>query len=120
MSARQVLDRAMSEADLQASIIDLARTLGWTVLHIDDARREVVTQAGERRLVGDKNAAGLPDLIMLRERIVWAELKRERGRLRPTQQRILADLRRAGAEVYLWKPSDWPAIQHTLTSRRPG
>ncbi len=57
---------------------------------------------------------------MLRERIVWAELKRERGRLRPTQRRILADLRRAGAEVYLWKPSDWPAIQHTLTSRRPG
>ncbi len=118
MNARQVMDRAMSEADLQRSIVDLARTLGWTVLHIDDARREVVNAAGQRRLVGDKNAAGLPDLIMLRERIVWAELKRERGRLRPTQQHILADLRHAGAEVYLWKPSDWPAIQQTLTSKR--
>ena len=122
--ARHVLDQAMSEAAWTATVIGterkpgLARTLGWTCLHVADSRKEVVVRrTGERRLVGDTEAAGLPDWLLIRDRVLFVELKRQKGKLRPAQTSVLGDLARAGAYVYVWRPSDWEAVQRVLTAR---
>jgi hypothetical protein len=124
--ARRKIDLAMSEAEWTTTVIGterdrgLARTLGWTCLHVNDSRREVVDRLGNHQIVGDADAAGLPDWILLRERIVWVELKRERGTMRPTQTAIIAAIRKAGGEAYVWRPSDWPEVVLALTGRWRG
>jgi hypothetical protein len=65
-----------------------------------------------------RSNAGLPDIIAVRDgRLVFAELKTERGRLRPEQQAWRDELRRlTGAEYYIWRPRDWQsgAIERVL------
>lgn len=80
-------------------VMALAALRGWKAWHDTDSRR---------------NAAGFPDLVLLRDRVVWAELKSERGRLRDEQARFLTLLRAAGQEVYVWRPSDWDALMGVL------
>jgi hypothetical protein len=59
--------------------------------------------------------AGYPDLTLWRDdRLIFAELKRENGRLSPAQEAVLADLRKTNAEVYVWRPSDWADIAQAL------
>jgi hypothetical protein len=60
--------------------------------------------------------AGLPDLILCKPpRLLFAELKRERGRVSEAQADWLDALSRcSGVEVYLWKPSDWEFIVRIL------
>ena len=96
-----------SEADFQARVIRAARLHGWSVYAIPDSRRATL--------------AGYPDLTMYRRldrRIIFAELKREKGKTSPVQDEVLADLRDialgGGCEVYVWRPSDWEAILSTL------
>jgi hypothetical protein len=101
------------EAEFQQQVTDLARQLGWGVCHVSDSRR--VTASG--RVVGDSSAAGLPDLILIRERVVWAELKAPRGRLRPRQVEFIAALEGAGQEVYVWRPADWDQLVAVLSRR---
>jgi hypothetical protein len=100
LSSNQLFLRAMSESQLQDSIIQLAEIVGWTVVHINDSRMQ--------------RATGLPDLLLIRRpRVVWAELKRERNAgshkndPTPIQQWWLDELQACGQEAYLWRPSDW-------------
>jgi hypothetical protein len=58
---------------------------------------------------------GFVDLILVRDRVVWAELKAEAGRLTAEQEAWAESLRGAGQEVYCWKPSDWLEIVRVLT-----
>lgn len=76
--------------------------------------------------------AGFPDRTLCRDRVIFAELKRElTGRKsddynrHPSSTQIawLDRLARAGAEVYLWRPSDLEEIARVLSKRwayRPG
>ena len=94
------LIRAMPEKELQAHVIDLAEALGWRWYHVHDSRR---------------SPSGFPDLCMCRSaRLIFAELKAEWGRTRPDQVHWLNALREAGAETYIWRPSDIPTIQEIL------
>jgi len=120
-TARRQIDLAMSETQWQTTVTDLALTLHWTCLHHHDSRREVVNRTtGERTLVGDTDAAGLPDWLFIRERHFFAELKAEGAKLRPAQGRVLDALRKAGAEVHVWQPHDWPEVVVALTGRWHG
>jgi len=94
--------RHIAEAELQAAVIDLARYRGWRVAPFRPAR----TAAGWRTPVA-ADGAGFPDLVLVRERLVFAELKAERGRLGPAQSVWLAALEAAGAEAHVWTPADW-------------
>lgn len=119
--ARRTLDLAMSEAQWQATVTDLALTLHWIALHHHDSRRQVgTTRDGKPILVGDRDAAGMPDWLFIRERHFFAELKAEGSKPTARQQHILDGLRRAGAETYLWQPSDWPEVVTALTGRWRG
>ena len=86
---------AMSERELQDAVNELAQYLGWRIHHASDSRR---------------SHAGLPDLIAVHRvqgRVLFAELKTERGRLRTEQVAWLEDLKATPAECYLWRPGDW-------------
>ena len=88
----------MRESELQRHVIELAQMLGWLVYHTYDSRR---------------SQSGFPDLVMARRpRVIFAELKSARGRLRPEQRRWETEL--GGQEYYLWRPADWDDIQRIL------
>jgi hypothetical protein len=122
--ARRVLDQALTEDQWAATLIGtdqtpgLARTLGWTCLHHHDSRREVTETRPDgckvRRLVGDTDAAGLPDWLLLRERIVWVELKAQGKGPTPVQREVLRLIFAAGGEAYLWRPGDYAEAQRVL------
>jgi hypothetical protein len=122
--ARRVLDQALTEDQWTATIIGtdtipgLARTLGWVCLHHHDTRREVVNpRTGERTLIGDKDAAGLPDWLLIRDRLIWVELKAEGNGPNPEQRRILRLIFDAGGEAYVWRPSDYEEAERILLQR---
>lgn len=92
---RRIAIRDMSEAELQASVVDLAQRLGWRCYHTYDSRR---------------SGPGFPDLMMVRNgRMVIAELKRQGRYPRPAQRAWLDDLRQVSGNitVAVWRPSDW-------------
>ena len=81
---------------------------GWETYHVSDSRK-----VANGRLVGDPMAAGLPDLILVHgsRGFIFAELKREKGKLRPKQRETLDVMAAAsagtrGVFVHLWRPSD--------------
>jgi len=59
---------------------------------------------------------GLPAYIAVRRgRLVFAELKNERGRLTPDQNEWLDNLQQVPAiEVYVWRPADLEDIKEVL------
>lgn len=66
--------------------------------------------------------AGFPDLVLVhtkQRRVIFAELKRDTGRVTERQQAWLDDLAAAGAEVYVWRPSHLDEVEQILRSR-PG
>jgi hypothetical protein len=102
--ARQVLDRTMTEAQLQEAVIEIAHAFKWMVAHFRPAK----TEQGWRTAVS-ADGAGLPDLILVRGlRLIFAELKSQKGRIAPAQREWLDRLTAVpGVEVYLWRPSLW-------------
>jgi hypothetical protein len=92
---------AISERDLTAYVRDVAKAFGWRRYHT---------------WLSKHSPAGFPDEVLLRPpRLVFAELKSERGRLKPEQEAWLEDLRQVpGVEVYQWRPEDMDAIVEVL------
>ena len=100
----------MSEAAFQRRVIETAKLYGWRTHHARPAR----TQRGWRTPI--EGHAGFPDLVFVRRgRLILAEVKSELGRLRLDQETWIQALRAvAGIEVYVWRPSDWPAVLEAL------
>lgn len=105
----------MTEAAFQARVIDYAHRVGWRIAHFPRTNPE-----GRWRTAVAADAKGYPDLTMVRgSRLIFAELKSERGSLRPDQrgwieQLCHASAMRYGFEVYVWKPRDWHEIERLL------
>lgn len=93
----------VSEKDWQTSVIEIAGVGGWRHYHTHDSRR---------------SAKGFPDLVLVRERVIYAELKSQVGRLREDQGPWLEALAAAGQEVYLWRPSDRAEVERVLLTPR--
>ena len=100
--------RQESEASFMAAIIELATLLNWKVYHTHDSRR---------------SEAGYPDLTLVRDgrkdasraRLLFVELKSERGRVRREQKEWMSILELVpNVEVYVWRPSMWQAIEKIL------
>lgn len=114
----------MSEAAFTDAVIQYAQLRGWLVAHFRPCR----TEKGWRTAVqGD---VGFPDLVLGRDGyLIVAELKSETGGLSIGQVRWFKQLTglsakeiregpwpvsSPGLDVYVWKPSDWPAIEERL------
>lgn len=92
------------EKDLQRQVVELATLLGYKrAYHTYDSRR---------------SQTGFPDLVLVRDRVVFVELKRETTRATPAQQEWLTSLRDAGAEVYIVRPRNLDALAAVLGARR--
>jgi hypothetical protein len=111
-TARRTIDRAISEASFQDAVVELAETCGWRVMHV---RRSRVR--GDRWATAT-SVTGWPDCVILgHNRALFVELKSQRGRVSDEQSALLAELRDAGLDARLWRPSDWPEIEATLNPR---
>jgi len=98
---------AMSEASLQNAVMGLADVLGLRAFHSTDSRRDT--------------AAGFPDLVIVGSRVLFVELKRQDGRLRPEQRVWLEALAAAeGVTAVVWRPFSLldGTIQTTLRGMR--
>ena len=86
--------RDMLEGVLQERVRQLLILHGWRHYHTHLAKH---------------SPAGFPDVCAIRgNRLLFAELKREKGKTTPAQDAWLADLRALpalpGIEVYVWRP----------------
>lgn len=100
----------MNEEAFQRWIKQYAEDHDWLVNH---TRRAVSGEKNKRWLTAT-SVKGWPDLTLVRERIVYAEIKLDDTYPTPEQRRVLERLRRAGAEVYVWRPRNKKAIQRAL------
>lgn len=104
----------MWERQFQQQVIELAQLLGYRVAHFRPALR----QSGRWATPVAANGAGFPDLVLVgRGRVIFVELKSERGRLTPAQSEWRDALIAAHAEWYCWRPSDWQQIVEILQNR---
>lgn len=93
----------MTEKELHAQIIELAKLLGWKRFHTYRSTR---------------SPAGFPDEFLVRDRIVLLELKTAKGKLSPAQADWIRALSEAKAEVYVIRPDDLQLLASVLGSRR--
>lgn len=79
----------------------LASQLGWACYHPHQSKF---------------SEPGYPDLTLVRERVVFAELKRHAASSKLSPHQIIWRdlLLAAGAEWYLWRPADAPQIVRIL------
>jgi hypothetical protein len=95
------MSAAASERDLTGYVRDVAKALGWRRYHTWLSRN---------------SASGFPDEVLIRPpRLIFAELKSEKGKLSAEQEAWLDDLRGVpGVEVYCWRPEDMDEIAEAL------
>ena len=113
--AYKVIEEHMSEAELLTTVIALAQRLGWMVSHFRASR----TLTGWATPVqGDK---GFPDLVLARGgrtdrdgRLLFLELKSEKGKMAEEQTRWRGELYSAGAVVYVIRPRDLDWVREVL------
>lgn len=100
-TAAEAVDALMSERDFARVVIDAAKLLGWRVYWSWSSVH---------------SPAGFPDLVLVRPpRVVFAELKSERGRLSVWQRETIDLLGQCpGVETYVWRPSDWRELERIL------
>jgi hypothetical protein len=102
----------MTESEWQKQVLKSAHTLGWQSMHIV---RTVKHQAfGAKGSMG----TGWPDLVLVKGgRIIFAELKTQKGITTPEQKQVLALLFEIpGAECHIWRPSDFGLVLDMLAT----
>ena len=107
-------DNLISEKDLDRYVKDLAKVYGWSLYHQVDS---VFCPTCRKPSFSKKDGPGFPDLVMSHPngRLIFVELKSQKGTLRPGQPEWLQLLHRGkGREVYLWRPSDMDTISQIL------
>jgi len=106
----------VTEAQLLAAVLDLARVFGWRTAHF----RAAMTAHGWRTAVAG-DGAGFPDLVLVRgSRVIAIELKSDTGALTPEQRRWMDALTDAGVLACVWRPQHWRngTIEHHLRRRQ--
>ena len=101
----------ITEKQFQAAVVKLAKWYGWKVFHpmpVENSRGIWRTA-----IAGD---TGFPDLVLAHATrgLIIAELKTATGRTSEKQAEWIDTLLMAGAEVYIWRPRDFPAIELRL------
>jgi hypothetical protein len=109
------------ERAFQGAVLELAMRLGWRTFHA----RKAQNARGDWRTPVAGHGAGFPDLVLVRGgRVLFVELKADRGRLSPAQASWGNALEMAAWEApgvvryFVWRPRDWPEIERELGARR--
>lgn len=97
------IDRiVVTEADLREQIRTLCDLFGWKMYF---------------SWTSIHSPRGFPDLVLAnlgQRRVIFAELKSEKGKLTEYQQEWLDTLKACGQTVYVWRPADIEAIAEIL------
>ena len=103
--------KLMSEAELQAAVVELAQRAGWTVDFVPDWFWRLAFASMRRQRRGNRqwSPPGKPDLTLVRPgKLVFLELKSETGRVRPPQRAWLDVLQTVpGVETHVIRPRHW-------------
>lgn len=101
----------ITEAEFQQQVCDLATLLGWSWGHFRPAK----TARGWRVPVSGPLGKGWPDLVMVRrDRLVFAELKRSAKLAPSSDQTFVLGLLGAAVETYVWTPDGIDAVADVL------
>ena len=93
----------MTEREWQAQVVEAATLTRWRHYHAYDSRR---------------SDPGWPDLVLVRDtELLFVELKTELGRVSPDQRAWLDALAAAGAEVHVWRPTDFTLVWERLSGQ---
>jgi hypothetical protein len=99
MPAKLTVPR-QSERSFASQVDQLAALMGWKTY---------------RTWISIRSPAGFPDRVFARPpRLLFVELKRVGGKLRPAQADWLRWLEDCKQEVYLWTPETWTEIERKL------
>ena len=107
--------RAQTEREFSDAIVELAHLLGWEV------KRDPTWRATAA-------SPGYPDLTMAHanyERIIFAELKLDKGQVTGEQRNWLdvldqaayASVERHNVAAVVWRPRDWDEIEQVLKGK---
>lgn len=101
----------MKEADFQRQVVTLASLYGWRFFHPSPgfARGHWATQYLA-------SGPGFPDLVLVGDGVIFAELKSDTGRVSFAQEGWGHSLTAAGAEYYVWRPADLKRIAERLSA----
>ncbi len=95
----------LTEKQFEGQVKHLARLFGWKYYH---TWRSI------------HSPAGFPDVVMVRPpRLIFAELKSEKGELTNEQEEWATELQAIadhslGVMYFIWKPTDWERILEIL------
>jgi len=96
---------SMTEAQLQASILDLCRLHGLLAFHLRDSRKNM--------------GVGFPDLVISGVGgTIFRELKNNTLQPTPEQMRWLGTLAEGGEDAALWRPDAWHSDEVAQTLAR--
>ena len=99
---RQIDTIRVTEKDLREQVRTLCKLFGWKMYF---------------SWTSIHSPRGFPDLVLAnpeQKRVIFAELKSEKGTVTPYQQEWLDELAACGQEVYLWRPGDIEEILELL------
>jgi hypothetical protein len=85
---------AVTETELQTEVIKIAKRFSWIWYHVPGAHSR-------------RTKPGFPDLVLLHPatgRLLFAELKADKGKVSDTQQRWIDALTDGGHDVVVWRP----------------
>ena len=92
------------ESTFKARVVRAARDIGWLAYHVPRSDSGQVVEKG------------FPDLVLVKPpRVIFAELKFGKGKLRPAQEVWMHSLTQCtGVETYVWRPDDWDGLLNVL------
>jgi hypothetical protein len=101
--------KSFSERNWQIRVQQIALQAGWHYYHAPDNKPDKYGRV-------QNIVAGFPDLILVHDdgRIIFAELKKEGGRLSEWQKIWIERLKKTGNPVYVWYPHNLEEIEQIL------
>jgi hypothetical protein len=101
------------------TVTDLLDLNGWRWMHAPTVTVRRRQRDGSERTYAETTTKGTlgtgwPDIVAVRERVIYVELKADDGRLSEAQVGVREALRDAEAEWYCWRPRDWDEVVAVL------
>jgi len=93
----------VTERALQAAIIEMAQFFSWRVAHF----RTSLDAHGNYQTAVAGDGSGFPDLVLVRDRIIFAELKVGKNKLSFAQESWRDAILTAGGNWVEWRESNW-------------
>lgn len=102
-SAYHEVSGCVTEKAFQDTVVQAAELYGWWHYHTHDSRR---------------STPGFPDLVLIKPpKVIFLEVKREKGRLTVAQADVLAMLSDCSdVDAAVVRPSDWAQVVEWLSS----